>query len=249
MPVAAPTAIIPAAGLASRLALPYPKALIPLGPGECLIDSTIQLLRPHFDSINIVVVVRPQCLGAATYLDRYTSTTKLAFCFQNSSLPETIGAVLSAKHLFSDYNVVLLPDQLIEPHPAWPDPVGALLMALDETPFAFLCQSEQRFERLSRDGALAIEATGDHAFRVVDYADKPQRPRPGMNAIWAAFGFRRAVAEEGLQLMHRSTLGHPVTQEEVQASPLFRSRALPVSSCLDLGSWEALRRHYSKSAT
>ena len=37
--------VLPCAGSGSRLGLPFPKELAPLGPGRCVIDSSLDLIR------------------------------------------------------------------------------------------------------------------------------------------------------------------------------------------------------------
>ena len=230
------TVIVPCAGAGSRLELPYPKELLAVRPRRLLVDFTFDLLEAHADRVRVVVVVAPAKLATVRYLERYADRFELAFVYQRRGLPEVTGAVLSASSWFADRNVVLLPDQVLSPAAADPDPVGAAFAALEEAPFCFIAAPETDPRRLADDGALAL-ASRDGTLETVAYADKPGAAASRFNAVWAGFGFRGDTGVDGVRLMHRSTCREPVSDADFDGSPLSRCPAIAVEKYVDVGTW------------
>jgi len=157
--------VIPCAGEGQRLALPYPKELLALGPGRTLIDAALDLV-PRDRDVRVVVVVRPEKAELVRYLGRYVGDLQIAFVHQPPELSECTVAVISARPWFGDVNAVLLPDEIIQPAAEVPEPVAALLDAVADEPFAFLAQLESDPDRLRTEGALAVIENGDGRRRV-----------------------------------------------------------------------------------
>lgn len=233
--------VIPCAGAGRRLGLPYPKELLALGPGRTLIDAALDLV-PRDRDVRVVVVVSPEKVELVRYLGRYAGELPIAFVHQLPDLSECTGAVLSARPWFGDLNVVLLPDELIEPATEAPQPVASLLDAIANEPFAFLAQLESDPDRLRAEGALHVTEAIDGRARVVDLADKPTDPLDRFNAVWTGFAFRREAATAALTVLHHGTTGRPVSAAELRASPLYGAPIVPVAACTDVGTWDAVQR-------
>lgn len=233
--------VIPCAGKGQRLALPYPKELLALGPGRTLIDATLELV-PRDREIRVVVVVRPEKVELVRYLGRYAGELSIAFVHQPSEFTECTGAVMCARPWFGEVNAVLLPDEIIKPAAEAPEPVVSLLDAVADEPFAFLAQLESDADRLRAEGALAVVVDASGRSRAVDVADRPTEGLDHFNAVWTGFAFRCDAATTALTILHRQITGQAVSSEELRASPLHGARVVPVASCTDVGTWDALRQ-------
>lgn len=240
------TVILPCAGAGTRLGLPFGKELLPLGPGSTPLDETLALLLPHALALRLVMV-----LGAAREATARHAAAKataaglpVAFTAQDPALAECTGAVLSAAPWFTERNLVLLPDQVLDR----PDPslVTAALDALDDAPFCFLAAREDAPERISSDGALRI--TSGPPARLLDYAEHPPPDIAGrFNATWFGFAFRRD-AGAALSLVHRAVTGRAVTTADVAASPLVGCPVIEAGPYRDLGTWTAVRARWAETA-
>lgn len=233
--------VLPCAGKGQRLALPYPKELLALGPGRTLIDAALELV-PRDREIRVVVVVRPEKVELVRYLGRYVGDLSIAFVYQSPELSECTGAIMSASPWFGDINAVLLPDEIIEPAADIPEPVISLLDALAEEPFAFLAQLESDAVRLRAEGALRVAEDRGGRTRAVDLADRPTEGVDRFNAVWTGFAFRREAATAALTILHRQITGQSVSSAELRASPLYGAPVVPVASCTDVGTWDAVRQ-------
>jgi hypothetical protein len=242
-----PCVIIPCAGRGSRLGLPYPKELLALAPGRTLIDEAFELLSPLLSELRVVLVISPEKTATVRYMERYADLCDLAFVFQKACYPEVIGAVLSARAWYGERNLILLPDQIVRPHAAQPDPVGAAFETLRNRPACFVCKEEHDPARLANDGALDLAVSADGGMWVRDYAEKPCTRAADYNAVWVGCGFRLECAECVLDLMDRSTRRLPVDREELERSPLYGAPAILVSDYWDLGTWESIYRYLTTS--
>lgn len=233
----AATVIIPAAGIGSRLSLPFPKELVPIGPGKVAIDATFDLLRHLGDRVNVVVAVSETKLSLVSYLQRYGNDLDMAFVRQRSQNAEMTGAIRSCLPFVHERCVVLLPDQLVTPNPRLPNPVERMIDALDSSEATFLAVKMSDPDRLRVDGALTLRTTG--ASRIVTrYVEKPKEPGRELNAIWAALGFRRSIAERALDYMENGAR----SADDLAAfrqSPFHLAPAFLAASCIDIGTWPA----------
>jgi hypothetical protein len=239
------TVILPCAGAGTRLGLPFGKELLPLGPGSTPLGETLALLVPHALALRLVVVLGDGREATARHVTARAAAAGLpvAFMSQDPGLAECTGAVLSAAPWFSERNLVLLPDQVLD-RPD-PDLVTLALDTLDEAPFCFLAAREDDPERISRDGALRV--TSGTPARLLDYAEHPPLDGAGrFNATWFGFAFRDD-AGEALSLLHRAVGGRPVTTADVAASPLAGCPVIEAGPYRDLGTWPAVRACWAEA--
>lgn len=239
------TVILPCAGSGTRLGLPFGKELLPLGPGSTPLDETLALLVPHALALRLVVVLGGGREATARHVTARAAAARLpvAFAAQDPGLTECTGAVLSAAPWFSERNIVLLPDQVLD----YPDPglITSALDTLDNAPFCFLAAREDAPERISRDGALRV--TNGTPARLLDYAEQPPLADAGrFNATWFGFAFRDD-AGEALSLLHRAVTGRPVTTADVAASPLAGCPVIEAGPYRDLGTWPAVRARWAEA--
>ena len=233
------TIILPAAGKGTRLNLPYPKEILRLDNDNALIDNCFNFFRDYGrKDIEFVVVINENKPELLTYLAKYKNRFNISFIYQNPNEKEYTGAIKSARPLFGEHNLVLLPDTLMTLQPG-EDLYTLIMTALEETGFTFLYKEELDNSVLKTKGALNINAEG----LVLNYVDKPEDNKLGLyNAFWCAFGFRRRTFDQCMNFMEKSTLKLKTNEKEIQSTPIYGSKAIKVKDYVDLGTWSEIRR-------
>ncbi|GGY13684.1 MULTISPECIES: glycosyltransferase family protein [Streptomyces] len=243
------TVILPLAGRGTRLGLPTPKELLPIGPGRVALDDTLDLLAPHTGRLRLVAVLGPDREPTARYLERRCHELKLplAVVRQDPGLPESTGAVLGAAPWYGPATVVLLADQILNA-PA-PKAVGETLDLIHAGHEAvFLAAMEDDAARLAADGALHVQRETGGLLRVTDYADKPGLTEADrFNAVWFGYAFAARAAEGFTGALHRATLG--LAEHPHQMGAVLRAVAVEVGPFTDLGTWPAVTAHWAGAAS
>ena len=110
------TVILPAAGKGQRLNLPYPKEILRINETKALIDNSFELFDgKNRNDVEFVIIINEEKTEIIKYLSKYKHKFNISFTFQNPDEFEYTGAIKSAKHLFGDDNIVLLPDTILRP--------------------------------------------------------------------------------------------------------------------------------------
>lgn len=232
------TVIMPAAGKGTRLNLPYPKEILRLDKEQALIDYSFDFFRDYGrKDVEFVIVVNEQKTEIIEYLAKYKDRYNISFTYQNPNELEYTGAIKSAKHLFGEHNVILLPDTIMKLPPNV-DLVEAVEKSLTETGFTFFYKEETNPNMLKTKGALYI----DNENKVTMYKDKPESDFALYNAFWCSFAFRRRTFDESIAFMEKSTLKQRVSVDEIKSTPLYQSKGIKVEDYIDLGTWEEIRR-------
>lgn len=232
------TVIMPAAGKGTRLNLPYPKEILRLDKEQALIDHSFDFFRDYGrKDVEFVIVVNEQKTEIIEYLARYKDRYNISFTYQNPNEFEYTGAIKSARHLFGEHNVILLPDTIMKLPPNV-DLVEALEGSLTETGFTFFYKEEKNPEMLKTKGALHINDEG----KVLLYEDKPEQDFERFNSFWCSFAFRRRAFDDCISFMEKSTLNQRVNVDEIKSTPIFQSKGIKVDDYTDLGTWEEIRR-------
>ena len=223
----------------SKLNLPYPKEILRLDNDNALIDNCFNFFRDYGrKDIEFVVVINENKPELLTYLAKYKNRFNISFIYQNPNEKEYTGAIKSARPLFGEHNLVLLPDTLMTLQPG-EDLYTLIMTALEETGFTFLYKEELDNSVLKTKGALNINAEG----LVLNYVDKPEDNKLGLyNAFWCAFGFRRRTFDQCMNFMEKSTLKLKTNEKEIQSTPIYGSKAIKVKDYVDLGTWSEIRR-------
>jgi UTP-glucose-1-phosphate uridylyltransferase len=150
------TVILPAAGNGTRLNLPYPKEILRLNDHEALIDSSFNFFRDYGrKDVEFVVVINENKTEIISYLAKYKDRYNISFVYQNPNEYEYTGAIKSAKHLFGEHNIVLLPDTIMTLAPNT-DLFETVKHSLTETGFTFLYKEESNQDILKTKGALFV---------------------------------------------------------------------------------------------
>jgi NDP-sugar pyrophosphorylase family protein len=232
------TVIMPAAGKGTRLNLPYPKEILRLDKEQALIDYSFDFFRDYGRrDVEFVIVINEEKTEIVKYLSRYKDKFNISFTFQNPNEQEYTGAIKSAKHLFGEHNVVLLPDTIMSLKPEI-DLVDAVQNSVTETGFTFFYKKESDEKMLRTKGALSIDISGV----VQAYEDKPEEGVERFNAFWCSFAFRRRAFDSAISFMEKSTLRQRVLPAEIEKTPIYLSKGIEVLDYKDLGTWDEIRR-------
>jgi NDP-sugar pyrophosphorylase family protein len=232
------TVIIPAAGQGSRLGLPYSKEILRVSEGQSLIDFSFDFFKDYGrKDVEFIIVFNEFKLDIVKYLSKYKDRFNISFTYQNPNEQEYTGAIKSAKHLFGEHNVVLLPDTLMQLSPGV-DLFKAIESSLTETGFTFFYKKENNPAMLKTKGALSV--TEDSIIET--YEDKPEEKLERFNAFWCSFAFRKRAFDQCIAFMEKSTLRQRVTVDEIKNTPLYLSKGIEVEDYIDLGTWPELTR-------
>jgi len=237
------TVILPAAGKGSRLNLPYPKEILRVDKEKALIDNSFDLFEGlGRDDVEFIVVINEEKSEIIKYLSKYKSQYNVSFTYQNPNELEYTGAIKSAKHLFGENNIVLLPDTVLT-LPAGINLAHEVLEHLEDKRFAFLFKSETNEKMLNTKGCLQLDSDK----RVLDYEDKPTQNMSRFNGYWCAFAFKKNVFDECISFMEQSTLKLEKSKTVIGQTSIFGSKAIQVEDYKDLGTWEEIGKLLSKN--
>lgn len=232
------TVVMPAAGKGTRLNLPYPKEILRLDKEQALIDYSFDFFRDYGRrDVEFVIVINEDKTEIVKYLSKYKDKFNISFTFQNPNEREYTGAIKSAKHLFGEHNVVLLPDTIMTLKPGV-DLVDAVQNSVTETGFTFFYKKEREDKMLRTKGALYIHEDG----LVKSYEDKPEENLETYNAFWCSFAFRKRAFDPAIAFMEKSTLRQRVLPNEIESTPIYGSKGIEVLDYKDLGTWDEIRR-------
>lgn len=230
------TVILPCAGEGTRLSLPYPKEIHSIEKNKSLIDYSFDLFSNYGrKDVEFVVTINENKTELVKYLSRYKTRFNISFTFFNPLETEYTGSIKSAKHLFGEKNLVLLPDTFMKLKSS-DDIVKLVSNSLNETGFTFFFKRENDKNMLKTKGSLLID--GDNL--VQEYEDKPQENIERFNAFWTSFAFRKRVFDSCIEFMEKSTLNHRLLVDEIKNTPLYKSKAIEVDEYVDLGTWDQI---------
>ena len=237
------TVILPAAGKGTRLNLPYPKEILRLNKEKALIDNSFDFFDglPR-NQVEFVVVINEEKTEIIKYLAKYKSRYDICFTYQKPDELEYTGAIKSAKHLFGENNIVLLPDTLL----TLPNGVSLAQTVqhhLDKYEFVFLFKPETDKQMLMTKGCVQLDET----MRVLAYEDKPLDNISKFNGYWCSFAFKKEAFDECIAFMEQSTLKLGQPKLLIEQTPIFKSKSIEVEDFKDLGTWEEITKILSQS--
>lgn len=225
------TVILPCAGTGSRLGLPFPKELAPLGPGRVVIDSCLDLiwaLPPDF--CRVLVMDDGNRGHTVSHIKKRLPGVPVARAEQDARAGNLPDAVLYLEPWFSAVNILMLPDVIYTANTL---AVIDLAKHVKASQFAFAA-AKMEASRLAELGALKLSDDGT----VLSYQDKPSDPG-SFHAAWGMIGFsgtRDGV--DGLRLVALSTAaagGGPIA-----VPPVIKSPVVMIDDFRDCGTW----KHY-----
>lgn len=237
------TVILPAAGKGTRLNLPYPKEILRIDNEKALIDNSFDLFnRVNHNYVEFVVVINEDKTDIIKYLAKYKSKYNISFTYQNPSEIEYTGAIKSAKHLFGDHNIVLLPDTLLKLSKGF-NLFDQVHHNLKESSFTFLFKRETDTKILKTRGCLQLDANN----KILNYEDKPSEAMSKFNGFWCAFAFTKEVFDDCISFMEQSTLKIKKSKIVIEQTSIFMSKAIEVEDYKDLGTWEEIGKLLSQN--
>jgi NDP-sugar pyrophosphorylase family protein len=236
------TVILPCAGEGTRLSLPYPKEVHSIEKNKSLIDYSFDLFSNYGRrDVQFVVTLTEDKTDIIKYLSRYKTRFNITFTFFNPKESEYTGSIKSAKHLFGEKNIVLLPDTYLKLKDS-DDIIDLVDKSLNETGFTFFYKKENNPEMLHTKGALIVD---EHNL-IHDYEDHPEEVRDEFNGFWCSFAFRKRVFDSCIEFMEKSTLNHRFLANEIQNTPIYKSKAIEVKEYIDFGTWEQIYKWIRK---
>lgn len=222
--------VLPCAGAGSRLGLPFPKELAPVGPGRCVIDSSLDLIRAACEGSDVRVLLMTDGRRDLTirYVRERLPGVPVAEVLQDPAAPDMAEAVMCLRPWLGLVNVLLLPDVIY----SWAgDPVTEVATAAVSYGFA-VAAVKAGPEQVRTAGALQV--TGD---RIAAYEDKPADPS-GYDALWGMLAFTcGSFGLDGLRLVADSASRRrqgPVTDVPVRGAPVTW-----LAGFRDCGTWDA----------
>ena len=237
------TVILPAAGKGTRLNLPYPKEILRLNKEKALIDHSFDLFNGWSrDQIEFVVIINEDKTEIVKYLAKYKANYDVSFTYQNPAELEYTGAIKSARHLFGENNIVLLPDTIL----TLPKGVSLgqiVLHHLEKHDFAFLFKPESDEQMLRTKGCLRL----NEKLEVLAYEDKPSNDISRFNGYWCSFAFKKQAFDDCISFMEQSTLSVEKQNLQIENTPLFKSNAIEVEDYQDLGTWQEITKILSNN--
>ena len=222
--------ILPCAGRGQRMGLPFPKELAPLGPGRCLIDSSLGLIADasHASDVRVLLLTDGERGQTAARVRGRLDGIPIAEVLQDPDAADMPEAVLALEPWLGCRNVLLLPDVIYE----WTgDPVTEMATQVSHCGFA-VAAVKAGPEEISRAGALAVRDN-----QIAAYEDKPAVP-DRYDALWGMLAFSgggsgldafRAIAESTAR-----TRPGPVT-----GPPLLHAPVIWLDGYRDCGTWDA----------
>lgn len=252
------TVIIPCAGKGTRLGLPFPKELTPLGIGQLVIDSVLDLVAATRVRCRVLVIENGGRESTLGHIRARLPGIPVAAVRQPDGISDMPSAVRSVSGWFAAVNVVLLPDMVYRRHPRVADPLGELAAVTARRSFGFLA-ARLPAEAIADLGALNVAgdtadvpstadlatadlATGDGLARVVAYEDKPQQPSR-YNAAWAAFAFSDPDGISGLDIIDSSTRRQ--RRGPIEEEPIAGAGVVWLSEFRDCGTWARLAAEWA----
>ncbi len=230
------TVILPCAGEGTRLSLPYPKEVFSIEKHKSLIDYSFDLFSNYGRrDVQFVITLNENKIEIIKYLSRYKHRFNISFTYFNPSETEYTGSIKSAKHLFGEKNLVLLPDTFLKIKTS-DDILDLVNNSLNETGFTFFFKREKSHDMLRTKGALIISDDN----QVLNYEDKPQENLDRFNAFWCAFAFRKRVFDSCIEFMEKSTLNHRLLNDEIKNTSIYNYKAIEVDEYIDLGTWDQI---------
>ena len=240
--------IVPCAGNASRLNIPFSKSLFPLKKGVVLIDHLFDIFYDYKSKIKFVFIINEFCLDIVSYLYKYSTSFNFCFIFQKQSCPGMFGAVESAKEEFSDYNLVLLPDTILhfgfDKNQYFPQVVSQL----KKHDLVFTISTNLSEKQLFDEGVVFLSSEKENT--IIEIIDKPHELiyKPEYISLkkgaWVSVAFSSSISDDILITMQKNILGTPFSNLNFQL--LKKAGIVTIDNFYDLGVWSRIYEYFSR---
>ena len=234
------TVILPAAGKGQRLNLPFSKEIFHIDDNKALIDFSFEhFLKCTRTQVHFIIIINENKSDILNYLTKYKNKFNITFIFQNPNENEYTGAIKSAKYLFGEYNLVLLPDTIISFFQK--NIYQTVIDKLKYSDFFFFYKKESNPDILSTKGALNLQNN-----IVYRYQDKPKKNLYEFNAYWCSFGFKVSAFDNCIAYMEQSTLDIHNPDITLEQTSLYKTSGIEVKNYIDLGTWSSIKKEIGK---
>jgi len=216
------------------MGLPIPKELAPLGPGRCVIDSSLSLIREASaaSDVRVILMTDGDRDLTARYVRGKLPGIPVAEVVQDPDAPDMTEAVIALGPWLGHANVLLLPDVIY----SWAgDPVTEAATAAVSYGFA-VAAVKAGPDQIRDAGALRVWADLTGEDRIAAFEDKPADPS-GYNALWGMLAFTSGTF--GMDAMRvvaasasKARTG-PVTEPPVWGAPVTW-----LAGFRDCGTWD-----------
>ena len=216
------------------MGLPIPKELAPLGPGRCVIDSSLSLIREASaaSDVRVILMTDGDRDLTARYIRGRLPGIPVAEVVQDPDAPDMTEAVIALGPWLGHANVLLLPDVIY----SWAgDPVTEAATAAVSYGFA-VAAVKAGPDQIRDAGALRVWADLTGEDRIAAFEDKPADPS-GYNALWGMLAFTSGTF--GMDAMRvvaasasKARTG-PVTEPPVWGAPVTW-----LAGFRDCGTWD-----------
>ena len=196
---------MPCAGDGKRLGAEGSKELYEIYPGKKLIDYSIEHIKAFNNSVQrsemdiriaVIIVIKPGKEKVFYYVSEKLPTVDVNYVMFNNYFREWPGSVYSAYSMFSEKNIVLLPDSFVKfgsDDLIYTDKDGETLISravrkLDEGEVVFGVVECTDPGTLSALGALRVENG-----KILSFRDKPEEDVQEYNSFWGVYGFRETA--------------------------------------------------------
>ncbi|MDQ1352663.1 MAG: hypothetical protein QG657_2969, partial [Acidobacteriota bacterium] len=227
------TVILPCAGEGNRLGLSTPKELFEIVPGKRLIDFSLEHIRAQgAGKVQpvVVVVIRPWKKQVVEYVASRLPGIRVETVLFNDDYSEWPGSVYSAAAVFSQYNLVVLPDSYLCLAGDAPGTLMEMVLtALKNHKVVFGSVPCTDFGTLMNLGAMRVEQGMVTAFQ-----DKPQYNLEQYDSFWGCYAFRKEYGKALYDFLIKSVHHQPVSLEKQSFYP---PGSIPLHSYLELGTW------------
>jgi hypothetical protein len=242
------TVILPCAGSGTRLGTKEPKELFEIVPGTCLIDFSLAHIEAALSkkAIKVAVVIRPWKKEVVDHVRRKLPGVNVEAVMFDERYQEWPGSVYSAAEMFSNQNLVLLPDSILNVGKApgkrgpncYDDKGLSLIESVSEVllchgvVFGWIeCGDSPMLKKL---GALRVKEG-----KVIAFQDKPGESLWKYNGFWGCYAFTKDAGRPLYDFLVKSVLHQRISLEELSFYP---PGAIRLESYGDLGTWPAVRK-------
>lgn len=231
------TFIIPCAGKATRLGIPFCKEMLPINKDITLIDLVFNNLRQFKEKCQIVIIISKNKMDLVEYLSKYSDEFDIYFVYQKTEYKELVGAIKSAEEFISEKNILILPDIFIKDK-SIESKLSDYVNYLDYNSASYLITEETNKEILSRVGNVKIDKKLN---LISDIIDKPSIDKINeleTSHYWISIGFTRGVYYENY---FNTILSKKTTSSQ---GWVINSPYVTVDFALDLGVWDNIKEFY-----
>jgi UTP-glucose-1-phosphate uridylyltransferase len=235
------TVFMPCAGAGTRLSVPLSKEIMPIDFNRSLIDFCFD----HFKScdrteVRFVLTITKDKTDLVRYVSKYAKKFNIIYTYFNEDYNEFPGSIRSAMDLFTEKNIILLPDSFMKY-----DSVNGLyqdvMHELDHNQCVIFFKESNSNEYKKSKGCIKVSSDS----RLVDYVDKPESA-DYFDGVWCSIAFVESSLNSILSAIEASTFKHDSKEKIFQTSRMMNAKCIAVSEYIDLGTWDDLKRFWQR---